>query len=245
VSAALTPNRAEAGFLLILWLGLGAGIGFETDWGREMQSPVTEIAEIPPEFPKPVLAEPFRLPDPDQLLEVTVRPLFIVTRRPAPSAPPTDSLKPSMKKDQFILMGTTMVPEGRFAFLLEKAGNRHRVVALGKEINGITLREVAADRVLLVQDDEWELLELRTKKPPAAAPVATPPPAAVPFAAPPPAAAPSATPPPARAPGATPSAVAAPGATPPRRPRLGFPWEQAPAGNATKGQAPQPAGSAQ
>ncbi len=255
MSAALTPNRAEAGFWLILWLGLGAGIGLETDWGREMQSPLAEIGETPPGFPKPALAERFRLPDPDHFLEITVRPLFVATRRPPPNAPAAESVKPSMKKDQFILMGTTVVPEGRFAFLLEKAGNKNRVIALGKEINGITLREVAADRVLLVQDEEWELLELKTQKPPAAVPGATPPPAAAPGAAPPPARAPGAAapfaralgvaPPPARAPGATPPPATAPGATPPRRPRIGFPWEQHPAGNVPKGEAPQPADSTQ
>jgi hypothetical protein len=264
MSAPLTPNKAEAGFWLILLLGLVAGIGLETDWGRKMRSPVPENAEKPPEFAKPVLAEPFRLPASDRFLEVTARPLFVATRRPAPSAPTADSGKPSMKKDQFILMGTAIVPEGSFAFLLEKAGNRSRVVARGKEINGILLREVSADRVLLAQDDEWEVLELKTRKPPAApvattppgpAAVATPPSAAAPrptaplapagVATPPATAAPPVAAPPAATPRTTPPPATAPGAPPPSRPRIAFPWDQAPAGSAAKGQAPQPAGSAQ
>ena len=169
MSVALTPIRVEAGFWLILWLGLAAGIGLETDWGRQMTSPVTQIAETPPEFPKPVLAEPFRLPPPDQFLDVTVRPLFVATRRPAPTAPPPEPPKPGMKKDQFILMGTAIVAEGKFAFLLEKAGNKNRVVAEGKEINGIMVREVTKDRVVLRQYDDTEVLVLRTNKPAAGA----------------------------------------------------------------------------
>ena len=95
MSAALTPIRVEAGFWLILWLGLAAGIGLETDWGRQMTSPVTQIAETPQEFPKPVLAEPFRLPPPDQLLDITVRPIFVAIRRPVPLAPPPSHPSPA------------------------------------------------------------------------------------------------------------------------------------------------------
>ena len=210
MNAALTPFRVEAALWLILWLGLAAGIGLETDWGRHMQSPVTEIAETPPEFPKLVLAEPFRLAPPDQFLDVTLRPLFIVTRRPAPIALTTDSPKPGMKKDQFILMGTTVVAEGKFAFLREKAGNKSRVVAEGKEINGIMVREVTTERVVLSQYDDTEVLVLRTPPP-----------------------------------GVPAGGGVAPGVTrPPDSRRIPFPRQQAPAGNATKGQAPQPAGSA-
>ena len=181
MSAALTPIRVETGFWLILWLGLTAGIGLETDWGRQMTSPVTQIAETPPEFPKPVLAEPFRLPPPDQFLDITVRPIFVATRRSAPIAPPPEPPKPGMKKDQFILMGTTIVAWGKFAFLLERAGNKSRVVAEGKEINGIMVREVTTERVVLTQYDDTEVLALKSIRPPAgaraglpAAPGATP-----------------------------------------------------------------------
>ena len=169
MSAALTPIRVEAGFWLILWLGLTAGIGLETDWGRQTRSPVTQIAETPPEFPKPVLAEPFRLPPPDQFLDITVRPIFVATRRSAPIAPPPEPPKPGMKKDQFMLMGTTIVAEGKFAFLVEKAGNRSRVVAEGKEINGIMVREVTTERVILSQYDDTEVLALKSIRPPSGA----------------------------------------------------------------------------
>lgn len=182
MSAALTPIRVETGFWLILWLGLTAGIGLETDWGRQMTSPVTQIAETPPEFPKPVLAEPFRLPPPDQFLDVTVRPIFVATRRSAPIAPPPEPPKPGMKKDQFILMGTTIVAGGKFAFLLERAGNKSRVVAEGKEINGIIVKEVATERVVLSQYDDTEVLVLKMNRPPPRSPT---PPAVAPRAGPP------------------------------------------------------------
>jgi hypothetical protein len=69
------------------------------------------------------------------------------------------------------------VPEGKFAFLIEKAGNRARVVSEGKEINGITVKEVSASQVVLSQYDDTEVLTLKTAKGPAmnAAPMAPPP----------------------------------------------------------------------
>ena len=166
MSAALTPIRAEAGLWLILWLGLATGIGLETDWGRQMLLPTAEIDQMPPAFPRPVLAEPFSLPPPDRFLDITVRPLFIVTRRPAPTPPPPTPPKPGMVKGQFVLMGTTVVGASKFAFMIEKAGNKSRVVAEGKEINGIMVREVTTERVVLSQYDDTEVLVLKTIKPP-------------------------------------------------------------------------------
>jgi hypothetical protein len=186
----LTPSRAEAGFWLILTAGLAAGVGLETDWGRQPELPLPKTAGTPPVFAKPVLAEPFQLGGPDQFPDITSRPLFIITRLPAPVAPTADS-KPSMKKDQFILLGTTIVGADKFAFLLEKAGNRSRVVGVGKEINGITVKEVAADRVVLSQHDDTEVLLLKMNKP---APGAITP-IAPPIPAPRPAMAPAVTPP--------------------------------------------------
>lgn len=172
MSAALTPARAEAGFWLILCAGLAAGIGVESDWGTKFRWPVADSTAPPASFSRPVLAEAFRLPHPDQFLEVTLRPLFVVTRRPAPVAPPPEPPRPSMKRDQFVLMGTTIVPEGKFAFLLEKAGNKSRVVAEGKEINGIMVKEVGPDQVVLTQHGDVEVLPLKSNKPAAGAPAA-------------------------------------------------------------------------
>ena len=185
MSAALTPIRVEAGFWLILWLGLAAGFGLETNWGRQKQWPVETMAETRPEFSIPALAEPFRLPPSDQYVQMTARPVFVVTRRPALIALPSEPPTPSMKKDQFILRGTTVVAEGKFAFLLEKAGNRSHVVAEGKEINGIIVREVTTERVVLSQYDDTEVLVLKSiKPPPGAAPPAVPPRVAPPPAGP-------------------------------------------------------------
>lgn len=207
MTSALTPVRAEAGFWLILTAGLAAGIGLETDWGRQLEWPVTQTTGTSPVFAKPVLAEPFQLGGSDQFADITSRPLFIVTRQPAPVAPTADS-KPSMKKDQFTLLGTTIVGGDKFAFLLEKAGNKSRVVGEGKDINGITVREIAADRVVLSQHDDTEVLLLKMNKPVPGAPAPVPVPSPVPR----PAVAPIATP------AQSPQPPPQPQAQPPRQP---------------------------
>ena len=200
MSLALTPIRVEASFWLIITVGLAACVGLETNWGRQTQWPVAQLAEAPPTFAKPVLAEPFQLGGPDEFLTISLRPLFIVTRSPTPLPPLADSLKSGMKKDQFVLMGTTIVAEGKFAFLHEKAGSRSRVVAQGKEINGLMVREVTADRVVLSQNDDTEVLLLKTNRQPAGAP---PPFAVAPRVEPSPIAAPRVGLPPASVPAAT------------------------------------------
>lgn len=164
----LSPTRAE----LLLWLaicgGLAIVIGQETDWGTRWQSTIPTHRREPASFSKPTLSEPFKLPPADEYLETSMRPLFVATRRPTPQLPPPEAPKPAMKRDQFSLTGITMLPEGKFAFLIEKTGNKSRVVSEGKEINGILVKEISNDRVVLTQYEETEVLLLKTAKGPAA-----------------------------------------------------------------------------
>lgn len=172
MSGGLTPWRVETAFWTLLCVGLAAGIGLETDWGNRWRYPLADAdadaRAAPAAFSKPALTEPYRLPAADDFLEVAMRPVFVPTRRPAPAAPPPEPPKPSMAKDQFTLSGITVTPEGKFAFLVEKAGNKPRVVSEGKEINGIRVKEITADRVVLSQYDDTEVLFLKTGKGPAA-----------------------------------------------------------------------------
>lgn len=165
MSSLFTPNRVETGFWLAICGGLLVGVGLETNWGRQFgPSPYSDSPQQGT-FEKPVLAEPYHLSAPDTMLETSTRPLFVVTRRPAP----TVEIAPqsTMNKGQFTLTGVSIVPEGKFVFLFEKASKRNRVVAEGKEINGITINEVQPDRVILVQDADSEVLLLTTAKGPA------------------------------------------------------------------------------
>ncbi len=164
----LSPARAEVLFWLSVFSGLAVLIGLETDWGRRWQSSIPIYQRKPSPFSRPELTEPFKLPPPDEYLDTSMRPLFVATRRPTPPSPPPEAPKPAMKHDQFSLTGITILPEGKFAFLTEKIGNKSRVVQEGKEINGILVKEISNDRVVLSQYDETEVLLLKTAKGPAA-----------------------------------------------------------------------------
>lgn len=168
MTTAFTPFRIETAFWLTLCGGLAVAIGMETEWGTQWQHPWTVPQPPAASAGLPALSQPYRLPEADHFLDTSVRPLFFVTRRPAPAAPPPEPPKPTMKRDQFTLTGITVLPDGKFAFLTEKAGNKSRVVAEGKEINGIMVKEIRSDRVVLGQYDETEVLTLKTAKGPAA-----------------------------------------------------------------------------
>jgi len=164
VSRLLTPFRVEAGFWLLLCGSLTIGVGHESDWGHRMTWPLPDFSVASSAFTPPALAEPFHLSSPDSYPETTLRPMLIATRRPAPVLSSPNS---GMKKGQFVLTGTTLLPEGRFAFLLEKVDNKVRVISEGKEINGILVKRVGDNRIVLTQHDDEELLELKPTKPPA------------------------------------------------------------------------------
>lgn len=162
MSPLLTPFRIEAGFWLLLCGCLAIGIGHEIEWGGRMTWPLPDFTGAPASFTPPALTEPFRLLPPDNYPETTLRPMLVATRRPAPILSSPNS---GMKKGQFVLTGTTLLPEGKFAFLLEKAGNKVHVISEGKAINGIVVKRVRDNRIVLTQYDDEEVLELQPAKP--------------------------------------------------------------------------------
>ncbi len=164
----VTPSVIETAFWIILCGSLAVGIGMETDWGTRWRYALPNETADAAKLTTPTLTESYGLPVADEFLETAMRPLFIVTRRPTPPTPPPEPPKPTMKREQFTLTGITVLPGSKFAFLTEKAGNKNRVVQEGKEINGIVVKDIQSDRVVLGQYDETEVLMLRTAKGPAA-----------------------------------------------------------------------------
>jgi len=199
------------------------------------------------------LLPPISAAAPDQVYPETVnRPLWIPTRRPAP-APVVAAA--SFAPGQFILQGVIVAGGTQIALLKEKTSGRMHRVEKGREVNGIQVAEVEAERVTLAQGDAREVIELRVQLPGApgapAAPAAAS--AAGPFAtsaAPAPAAA--APPPGAAAPAPSPAAPPAgnPFGAPPRPPKEQVfpgplpPGTQPTPVNPTPGTVPQQATSA-
>ncbi len=144
------------GFSLVL-----LGIAHQTDWGQRLAWPI-DLPEMPPAaFVSPALSPPYMLPPPDAFLETSLRPVFVSTRRPAPIRPPEPPPKPTMKRGQFVLTGTTIAEGKKYAHLIEVAGGKPRTVTEGAELNGIVVKEITPAGVLLTQGDESESLALR------------------------------------------------------------------------------------
>lgn len=96
-----------------------------------------------------------------QYPELAARPLWTPTRRPAPAAAAPSTYTPG----QFVLQGVIVVGNSRTAMLREKAnGKLHRVEA-GKQLNGITVAEIAPDSVTLSQGADREVVPLQVQKP--------------------------------------------------------------------------------
>jgi len=162
----LSAARVETAFWALLCGGLAAGIGAESDWGRQIRLQAVVPEPVAEAFHAPPLTEPFSMPAPDELMEMALRPPFVATRRPSPPPPPPEAPKPTMQRGQFLLQGVSVVAGAKFAFIREKASNKSFVLTEGKTVNGIQIREIHSDRVVLSQYDESEVLTLQTAKVP-------------------------------------------------------------------------------
>jgi hypothetical protein len=95
--------------------------------------------------------------------ETAARPLWIPTRRPAPTV--ATGPQQSFARGQFVLQGVTIAGATRIALLKEKASGRVHRVELGRDVNGLHLAEVEPERVTLTQGGEREVIDLRVERP--------------------------------------------------------------------------------
>jgi hypothetical protein len=176
-----------------------------------------EAKLLPP--PPPVQAE-------QAYPEFAARPLWTPTRRPAPAALPPSTYTPG----QYQLLGVIIAGDMKTAMLREKANGRIHRVEAGRQVNGVTVGEIARESVTLTQGADREVVPLQVQRAGApgapGAPAALPPqaefgpprpPGSIPPAPPAPVAAAPAAPPSAGFFGNAPQAPApaAPGAPPP------------------------------
>jgi hypothetical protein len=151
-------------------IGCLGAIGYETGWGQALRptvSTVNDAARVPemvatlPTFAMPPLDSAYK--------ETAERPLFTPSRRPAATILAANV--PVMKKGQFKLSGTSVNNDLTIAFLRETTTGKTIRVTKGKEVNGMILDTVEANRVVLKQGDETEELTLRTASSPPPPPI--------------------------------------------------------------------------
>jgi general secretion pathway protein N len=176
----LHPFMSAAAVLAVALLVV---IGIETGWGTRVR-PAPPAVEAKPGAPVdarvlPTLAATVA----EQAYpESVARPLFVPSRRPAPVAPTVPVA--TMPKGTLTLQGVTIAGETRIAMLREKQSGKVHRVEQGKAVNGMSVAQVDADRVVLRMGDESETVVMLVSKAggapgtPGAAPPAPPPQAA-------------------------------------------------------------------
>lgn len=158
----LFQRHALAAFLGLVAAILLVVIGIETGWGNRVRVPVPAESAARPAPVEAKLLPPFPLESPDAAYPETAnRPLFIATRRQAPAA----VAQATMNKGQFVLQGVTIVGDLRIALLRERAGNKTHRLEKGREVNGITVAEIDADKVTLRQGGDSEVVSLLVQRP--------------------------------------------------------------------------------
>ena len=151
---------------VLIWLVpfaiVAAVLGFETDWGRDVDGAAAQTASMGVQPVSVALLPEYRVDGGvDARKETVDRVLFNPTRRPAPPATATAAAASAMKRGQYTLTGTTMVGSVATAFLKEVNGGKSRSVRKGETLDGMVVAEVAPDHVRLKQGTEVEDLSLK------------------------------------------------------------------------------------
>ena len=193
----IEPRAVEIAFWVSICALLGVSLGEQTDWGQQIQPPLPPIHYAALIFEAPKLDDPPVFKTADQYLDMVERPLFVVSRRPAPPPPPPPPPVvpvPTMKKGQFRLAGVSIIGDKKVAFLLEITTNKTRPVREGQALNELTVAQISPQTVTLTQFNDREEIGLKvlsaaqlpkpTPLPPGVQPL-PPPQAAQPPAAPP------------------------------------------------------------
>ena len=165
--SALDPRISRWIPWLVPFALLALAIGVQTGWGNDLKlAPLNEAPVVPAPVTTSVAPE-FRIDGGLEAMKSTVeRPLFNSSRRPAPPAV-VEAAKPTLQRGQFVLTGTMITDQGAVAYLKEASGTgKARSVRKGDSINGMTVAEVAPDRVKLSVGDESEDVELKVARGP-------------------------------------------------------------------------------
>lgn len=150
----------RTGFWLAACIAPAIGIALQVDWGRQWTRPMPDFGAASTTY-VPVLATPFELPALENFPETRQRPIFSPARR---SAEPSSPAQAGTLKDRFLLTGTTRTPEGRFAFLVDRADNKTLVVAEGRELHGFRVVRIGDRRIVLTRNGTTEVVELTAVK---------------------------------------------------------------------------------
>jgi len=150
--------------LLLALAGLAAALAVVLALELRLAAPAAH--QVAPKGARPVEAKllpPIAARPPDQAYpEVTTRPLFVATRRPAPEVAVAQA--PSMPRGKFVLQGVIVQGEQRTALLRERTSGRVHRANAGQEVDGLKVVKIEPEAVTLGLNDEREVVNLIVQK---------------------------------------------------------------------------------
>jgi hypothetical protein len=176
-------NLRSHQLITLLLLGCVGAAGFafgeHVQWGKAFQVKPTLPRALPPQENEAKLLADYQLLAANQTAETAFMPiqdrtLFVPSRTLAPPPAAVVPPAPTMRKGQFVLTGAIVAGEQRIAYLRELATNKTVSIKKGEAINGITVAEIEARKVVLKQYEENEELLLNVGLAAKYAPAPTP-----------------------------------------------------------------------
>lgn len=150
----IIPLRRKA-FLLTLAVPLaGGGALIAYQEGYSPRRPVTADASAPLPPAQAAEREVFHLAPLGSFRNITSRPLFTATRRPAPASAETDNKTGAARPGPFLLTGVIIADEARLAFIRDQRGGAQYQVGIGAQVEGWTVEAIHPDRVIVVRAGE-------------------------------------------------------------------------------------------
>ena len=151
--------------------GLVIFIGDRLGWGERLYLDVPVPEKLSPEKVEIDFLGDFSLPPLEKKFTQTLeRPLFVPTRRPAPPIPPPPPPppppKPTMQRGQFQVTGVLILSDTAYVWLREIRTGKTWRVEKGKTVNGILVRDVSPESVVLSQYDDTEEVYMKIQPSP-------------------------------------------------------------------------------
>lgn len=130
----------------------GALIAYEYEYAVGQLTMAEAMVPVPPA--QVAEREAFRLPPLVSFQNITTRPLFTATRRPAPATSQTVDKAATSRPSLFQLTGVIIASEARLAFIRDQRGGAQYPVRIGARVGGWTVEEIHPDRVIVVRAGE-------------------------------------------------------------------------------------------
>lgn len=108
----------------------------------------------------------FKAPSLTQLSAITARPLFFEGRRlPVPTPEQKAAAKP-LQDAKVVLYGVIITPDQRVALIQPASTGEVAHVSVGQMVEGWRIKEIMPDRIVLIQGDQIEEVQIKEVVPP-------------------------------------------------------------------------------